>query len=164
VISPMLGLPPEKWECEFRGYLVALGDPRVADPEWLAARNEQRAGDTAQAGAQGPMQVSEPAATDVGGGDGLRIARPDEPIWHGFTGDTGTGSRLGLPRFLCFAFSGLRCLEAALAVRPWSPRRWSRAGGGRGTTAPTKGEVRFAHDSPLEGGRFEPSVPLQEEP
>src|SRR5258708_39163494 len=38
VISPMLGLPPEKWECEFRDYLVALGDPRVADPEWLAAR------------------------------------------------------------------------------------------------------------------------------
>jgi hypothetical protein len=34
----MLGLPPEKWECEFRDYLVALGDPRVADPEWLAAR------------------------------------------------------------------------------------------------------------------------------
>jgi hypothetical protein len=44
VISPMLGLPPEKWECEFRDYLVALGDPRVADPEWLAARirEEQR--------------------------------------------------------------------------------------------------------------------------
>src|SRR5580704_9547337 len=44
VISPMLGLPPEKWECEFRNYLVALGDPRVADPEWLAARirEEQR--------------------------------------------------------------------------------------------------------------------------
>jgi len=38
VISPMLGLPPEKWECEFRDYLVALGDSRVADPEWLAAR------------------------------------------------------------------------------------------------------------------------------
>src|SRR6266513_4734334 len=38
VISPMLGLSPEKWECEFRDYLVALGDPRVADPEWLAAR------------------------------------------------------------------------------------------------------------------------------
>ena len=44
VISPMLGLPREKWECEFRDYLVALGDPRVADPEWLAARirEEQR--------------------------------------------------------------------------------------------------------------------------
>ena len=44
VISPMLGLSPEKWECEFRDYLVALGDPRVADPEWLAARirEEQR--------------------------------------------------------------------------------------------------------------------------
>ena len=44
VISPMLGLPPKKWECEFRNYLVALGDPRVADPEWLAARirEEQR--------------------------------------------------------------------------------------------------------------------------
>ena len=44
VISPMLGLPPEKWECEFRDYLVARGDPRVADPEWLAARirEEQR--------------------------------------------------------------------------------------------------------------------------
>src|SRR6266851_1569449 len=44
VISPMLGLPPEKWECDFRDYLVALGDPRVADPEWLAARirEEQR--------------------------------------------------------------------------------------------------------------------------
>jgi hypothetical protein len=44
VISPMLGLRPEKWECEFRDYLVALGDPRVADPEWLAARirEEQR--------------------------------------------------------------------------------------------------------------------------
>src|SRR6201993_2780051 len=37
VISPMLGLPREKWECEFRDYLVALGDPRVADPEWMAA-------------------------------------------------------------------------------------------------------------------------------
>ena len=37
VISPMLGLPREKWECEFRDYLVALGDHRVADPEWLAA-------------------------------------------------------------------------------------------------------------------------------
>jgi hypothetical protein len=38
------GLPPEKWECEFRDYLVALGDPRVADPEWLAVRirEEQR--------------------------------------------------------------------------------------------------------------------------
>src|SRR5260370_12617999 len=44
VISTMLGLPPEKWECKFRDYLVALGDPRVADPEWLAARirEEQR--------------------------------------------------------------------------------------------------------------------------
>jgi hypothetical protein len=44
VISPMLGLPPEKWECEFRDYLMALGDPRVADPGWLAARirEEQR--------------------------------------------------------------------------------------------------------------------------
>src|SRR3981081_2276994 len=44
VISPMLGLPPKKWECEFRDYLVALGDPRVADPEWLTARirEEQR--------------------------------------------------------------------------------------------------------------------------
>jgi len=44
VISPMLGLPPEKWECEFRDYLMALGDPRVADPEWLTARirEEQR--------------------------------------------------------------------------------------------------------------------------
>jgi hypothetical protein len=38
VISPVLGLSLEKWECEFRDYLVALGDPRVADPEWLAAR------------------------------------------------------------------------------------------------------------------------------
>jgi hypothetical protein len=40
----MLGLPPEKWECEFRDYLMALGDPRVADPEWVAARirEEQR--------------------------------------------------------------------------------------------------------------------------
>src|SRR6266850_1678050 len=34
----LLGLPPEKWECEFRDYLVALGDPRVADPKWLASR------------------------------------------------------------------------------------------------------------------------------
>src|ERR1700751_2353955 len=44
VISPMLGLPREKWECEFLDYLVALGDPRVADSEWLAARirEEQR--------------------------------------------------------------------------------------------------------------------------
>src|ERR1700756_3857785 len=44
VISPMLGLPREKWECEFRDYLVALGDPRVVDPDWLAARirEEQR--------------------------------------------------------------------------------------------------------------------------
>src|SRR5690349_25085680 len=44
VISPMLGLPPEKWESDVRDYLVALGDPRVADPEWLAARirEEQR--------------------------------------------------------------------------------------------------------------------------
>src|SRR5260370_27334594 len=44
VRSHMLGMPPEKWECEFRDYLVALGDPRVADPEWLAARirEEQR--------------------------------------------------------------------------------------------------------------------------
>src|SRR5436853_6017721 len=44
VISPMLGLSPEKWQCEFRDYLVALGDPRVADPDWLAARirEEQR--------------------------------------------------------------------------------------------------------------------------
>src|ERR1700680_153296 len=33
-----------KSKCEFRDYLVALGDPRVADPEWLAARirEEQR--------------------------------------------------------------------------------------------------------------------------
>ena len=30
VISPMLGLPREKWECEFRDYLVALSDPRAA--------------------------------------------------------------------------------------------------------------------------------------
>jgi len=44
VISPMLGLPRDKWECEFRDYLVALRDPRVADPEWVAARirEEQR--------------------------------------------------------------------------------------------------------------------------
>jgi hypothetical protein len=32
VISPMLGLPPEKWECEFRDYLVALGDPELLIP------------------------------------------------------------------------------------------------------------------------------------
>ena len=31
VISPMLGLAPEKWECEFRDYLVALGDPHGYD-------------------------------------------------------------------------------------------------------------------------------------
>ena len=38
VISPMLCLSSEKWGCEFQDYLVALGDPRVADPKWLAAR------------------------------------------------------------------------------------------------------------------------------
>jgi hypothetical protein len=46
VISPMLGLPPEKWECEFRDYLVALGDqpvtgqhasrPERAFAQWIA--------------------------------------------------------------------------------------------------------------------------------
>ena len=30
VISPMFGLPPEKWECEFPDYLAALGDPACA--------------------------------------------------------------------------------------------------------------------------------------
>ena len=29
VISPMFGLPPEKWECGFRDYLAALGDPKL---------------------------------------------------------------------------------------------------------------------------------------
>jgi hypothetical protein len=29
VISPMFGLPPEKWECEFPDYLAALGDPAL---------------------------------------------------------------------------------------------------------------------------------------
>src|SRR5882672_5042000 len=45
VISPMLGLPREKWECEFRDYLVALGDPRVAGgshPRGAASRQVVR--------------------------------------------------------------------------------------------------------------------------
>ena len=29
VISPMLGLPPEKWECEFRDYLVRWATPEL---------------------------------------------------------------------------------------------------------------------------------------
>ena len=50
-------------------------------------------------GPQGPMQVSEAAAMDVGGGDRLeltQIARSDEPTWHNCTDDTGTG-RMPLP-------------------------------------------------------------------
>src|SRR6516162_9861937 len=64
VISPMLGLPPEKWECKFRDYLAALGDPRVADPEWLAARIREE---------QAPRQVVREVVRCVVRGIGGRV-------------------------------------------------------------------------------------------
>jgi hypothetical protein len=52
VISPMFGLPPEKWECGFSDYLAALGDPalrtrppqpgRVSRVSKLARRQPER--------------------------------------------------------------------------------------------------------------------------
>ena len=32
VISPMLGLPPEKWECKFRDYLGRWATPELLIP------------------------------------------------------------------------------------------------------------------------------------
>jgi hypothetical protein len=87
VISPMLGLPPEKWECEFRDYLVALGDPRVADPEWLAARiRRERRAVARHAGLQAPPDES-------GGANGASKGSP-EPATPGSA--AGCPTRLAL--------------------------------------------------------------------
>src|SRR5260370_37059809 len=41
VISPMLGLPPEKLEGEVRDYPVARGEPRDAGPGWVGGRHRE---------------------------------------------------------------------------------------------------------------------------